>query len=354
MRATSWMRGLCALMGVFGYLVLPHVSQAAAEFWNLATDFRVFPHQRNPNPDSIGNPDVWHFMESSSLVHDPGTYALLPEFISDRESIQGLEGWQSAIDCTVDDKLPFVGINATGTLQRYLTITLPAGVVVAHPCFDQLAIVGWRSPIDGTVTIRSKFTDVDDVCGNGIAWSIEHGSRSITQGEITNGGSQALDLKSIDVTQGSFLYFIIDPKDGDHSCDSTGLDLTITTRELANSLVSFQPLRTTFRTTPDTAGCPVDSVAKFFFEARWTNTSTQSLSSGLVQVAEITSDDQLLRLLTETGLITRGGAFPVPGIGAYADGVLSPQEAVDVQFVVCLKTLQSFQLFVDVLAQVVR
>jgi hypothetical protein len=45
---------------------------------------------------------------------------------------------------------------------------------------------------------------------------------------------------------------------------------------------------------------------------------------------------------------------PVPEIGAYADGVLSPQEAVDVPFVVCLKTLQGFQLFVDVWAQVVR
>jgi hypothetical protein len=322
--------------------------------WNLATDFRIFPNQANPNPDSLGNPDVWHFMESSSLAHDPKTYKLLSEFIPDAFFIQDVQQWQNPFNCSTscNDKLPAVGINATGTLQHPTGMDWPAAVVRMHPFPDQLSIIGWRSPINGKVTIRGTVTDLDSLCGNGVAWSIDSGSHSLAQGVLPNGNFQAFELPDINVTQGSFIYFIIDPN-GDHFCDSTGLDLTITTLELANSLVSFQPLRTTFRTTSDTAGCAVNSIAKFLFEARLTNTSTQRLSSGLVQVAEIASDDQLLQLLTDTELITRGGAFPVPEIGAYADGVLSPQEAVDVPFTVCLKSLPRFRLFVDVWAQVV-
>lgn len=354
MRAISWVRGFCVLMGALWFIAFPPIGQANPAFLNLATDFRIFPNQASPNPDSLGNPDVWHFMESSSLTHDPRTYTLLPEFTSDAFFVQSLEQWQNLFNCSTscNDKLPAVGINATGTLQALNGLNWPAAVVRMHPQPDQLAIIGWRSPINGKVTIRGTVTDLDSNCGDGVAWFIESGSHSLAQGVLPNGNFQAFELPDIQVTQGSFLYFVIDPNGG-HECDSTGLDLTITTLKPANSLVSFQPLRSTFRTTSDTAGCPVNSVAKFLFKARLTNTSTRRLSGGLIQVSEITSDDQLLHLLADSKLITRGGAFPVPKISAYADGVLSPQEAVDVPFTVCLKRLQKFRLFVDVWAQAV-
>src|SRR5262249_31356906 len=43
-----------------------------------------------------------------------------------------------------------------------------------------------------------------------------------------------------------------------------------------------------------------------------------------------------------------GAVMEIPQVGQYADGLLSANEAVDVPFVVCLKTLQSFQFFVNV------
>jgi Tol biopolymer transport system component len=44
----------------------------------------------------------------------------------------------------------------------------------------------------------------------------------------------------------------------------------------------------------------------------------------------------------------------VPKVGQYADGVLSPNEFVQVPFILCLKTRQQFQFFVDVFGVVAK
>ena len=149
-------------------------AQASCAGWNLATEFRLSPDHANPNPDNCGNANVWHFMESSSLARDPTTYSLLPEFITDAFFISGIQQWQDEFNCSssCNDKLPAVGVNATGTLQQVGGISWPAGVVRVHPMPQQLAIVGWRSPINGSVSIDGSFTDVDGSCGDGVPGSL--------------------------------------------------------------------------------------------------------------------------------------------------------------------------------------
>ena len=198
----------------------------ASPSWNLASDFRLAPDQSNPSPDRLGNPDVWSYMKSSSLAHDPGTYTLLHQFQSAVTGVQGLEGWMTFSECQSHDDLPAVRINATGQLQQD-SWTWPAGVVSLHPCPGQFAIVCWRSPVNGFVHIKGSFIDLDANCGNGIAWSIDRGPATLAAGAFANGGSQDFELSAVPVTQGEILYFIVDPKGGDHICDSTGLDLTV-------------------------------------------------------------------------------------------------------------------------------
>ena len=48
--------------------------EAICSQWNLTSDFRVSPDEENPNRDSCGNPDVWHFMQSTDLNPVPQTY----------------------------------------------------------------------------------------------------------------------------------------------------------------------------------------------------------------------------------------------------------------------------------------
>ena len=56
------------------------VSSGDVLAWNFFDDFLLSPNQENPNRDRNGNLDVWYFLTSTSLVHDPTTYFLLPNF----------------------------------------------------------------------------------------------------------------------------------------------------------------------------------------------------------------------------------------------------------------------------------
>jgi hypothetical protein len=95
----------------------------------------------------------------------------------------------------------------------------------------QLAIVGWRSPINGAISISGAFTSLGGNCGNGVAWFIDQGTTTLANGSFPNGDAQTFQLSDISVSQGDFLYFIVDPN-GDHTCDSTGLELTLTPAEV--------------------------------------------------------------------------------------------------------------------------
>lgn len=114
------------------------------------------------------------------------------------------------------------------------TVVWPADAVVAHPGNEHLAVIGWRSPVKGRISIAGLVRDQDPVCGDGIAWSIERGRRQLAAGAIENGGEQlfrdaptGLRLTRLHVKPGDFIYVVIHPREG-YACDSTRIDLTIT------------------------------------------------------------------------------------------------------------------------------
>src|SRR5450759_1171453 len=89
-RWPSWALVACLLLSVGGGLAHAPAAQAAPMQWNVVHDFRTYPNQSNPNPDSYGNTDVWRFLQSSSLTHDPATYSLLPNFMTNSFGVEGL------------------------------------------------------------------------------------------------------------------------------------------------------------------------------------------------------------------------------------------------------------------------
>ncbi len=210
--------------------------------WNLAHDFSVVPNQANPNPDGCGNVDVWSFLESDSATfpaHDPSTYTLVTEFIPDAFDIAGLEQWQSENGSGGDkNKVPTLGINHTGVLQSPFGIQWPAGVIRAHPGFDRFVIVGWKSPITGTVTVSGGVEDVQFGASDGVGWSVDYfnGVDNITlaSGSVPEVGAQKFQdgiggatLAAVSVSQGEMLYFVVDPLAWAGG-DSTRLDIVIT------------------------------------------------------------------------------------------------------------------------------
>jgi hypothetical protein len=114
-----------------------------------------------------------------------------------------------------------------------------------------------------------------------------------------------------------------------------------------NDLVTFTPLPSTFTTTLDPA-CPTGFAGKFSFVARLTaKASSPALTDLRVQVQTLTNGNLLQNADGGPGGV--GATLTVPQADAFADGLLSPEEAVDVPFVVCLQERSPFRFLVDVL-----
>lgn len=117
--------------------------------------------------------------------------------------------------------------------------------------------------------------------------------------------------------------------------------------QVVNDSVTFEPITSTFNTTSDSSGCPSGFVGKFGFDAKVTNISGSSLSSLVTQVAALTGNNLLENADGGPGGV--GARLTVPTKDDFSDGVLSPRQFVDVPIVICLKQIQRFNFFVDVL-----
>ena len=118
-----------------------------------------------------------------------------------------------------------------------LTLTVPARGVTVHPSPTQESIVAWQSPIEGRVKIAGLVADADDKCGNGAAWRLElrseAGTSVLAEGIFDSGQSQSFASPStenadpISVHNGDVLALIVNARDGNHSCDTTHVELKL-------------------------------------------------------------------------------------------------------------------------------
>lgn len=233
------------IMSVFKAGVVGKVKPISAfcREWNLNKEFRVTPYQENPNRDGCGNLDVWYFLESDpneSSVNNPAKYSRLGSFASHLQFIPGLEYWQGSISRAGSvDKWPDIGLNTTGEPQNLQGLIWPSREILIQPHPNKIVIVGWQSPIAGPVTVSGELKDLHASCGGGILWFMNHfdgqTSTVVPSGSVNNGGSQAFQtgfggrsLAGLEVSQGDFLYLVINPAQQGVSCDSTGLSMVIT------------------------------------------------------------------------------------------------------------------------------
>jgi len=164
--------------------------------WNLANDLLA---TRNQISFNQGSRDVWYFLESRTFVHNTLTYRLLPEYRSpclsyQDPSLSSPDGVSCWIDPAVDaagNSLPLVALNATNSVVRFPDpYDIPPRSVYLHPGIDKLAIVGWKSPVNGRVTLTGSFVDLDARCGNGVLWSVDKGNMTLRSGDLPSGGGR--------------------------------------------------------------------------------------------------------------------------------------------------------------------
>lgn len=127
--------------------------------------------------------------------------------------------------------LPQVLANASDGAVRIPGRMKPHGVAV-HPSPTLRAAVGWQSPVAAVVQIQALIAHAHPECGNGVSWSLEHrrGSRrtrlaaGIAQG--SKEGKPPLP-DGIAVQPGDVIAVAVGPRDGNHVCDLTAVDLRI-------------------------------------------------------------------------------------------------------------------------------
>src|SRR5439155_14240070 len=104
--------------------------------------------------------------------------------------------------------------------------------VAVHPSPKLQAVVGWRSPVAATVRVEAAVTHAHPECGNGITWSLEI-RRGATRQRLVSGATQGGKevkvgpFENVAIQPGDLVSVLIGPHDGNHSCDLTAVELSV-------------------------------------------------------------------------------------------------------------------------------
>ncbi|MBX7168660.1 MAG: DUF1592 domain-containing protein [Pirellulales bacterium] len=104
--------------------------------------------------------------------------------------------------------------------------------VCVHPSPTLNIATGWRSPLAGMIHITGQVTHAHPECGNGVTWAVElrRGStRQTLASGVAQGGAPVPfgPLDDLAVREGDLISLVVGPRDGNHSCDLTDIELTI-------------------------------------------------------------------------------------------------------------------------------
>lgn len=206
---------LLSALGLVGAIALSSANTAVAGealSWNLSRDMM---NDMSKNPSG-----VWAFMQNTAIEHDPWNYTLLKKSSASLLSYP-MNNWRGT------SNQPYIGV-PTRTYNWKKVAS--KGVVHLHPGDNGTQpVVRWRSPINGTISILGRVSDVDAGCGDGVGWSLEQGYEVLQSGFI-NGEGAVFSVQELEVSKGTDLYFIVDMGDN-YVCDTTNLDMIITSQQ---------------------------------------------------------------------------------------------------------------------------
>ncbi|MFM2095007.1 MAG: hypothetical protein RIS70_2131 [Planctomycetota bacterium] len=126
---------------------------------------------------------------------------------------------------------PNVAANASDQAVR-IPGNLKAHGVAMHPSPTLNIVAGWQSPISGMLRVEAKVQHAHPECGNGVTWLLEV-RRGNTRQRLAAGVSQGAKeiavgpFENLPIRQGDIVSLIIGPRDGNHACDLTAVDLTL-------------------------------------------------------------------------------------------------------------------------------
>ena len=143
---------------------------------------------------------------------------------------EGAAGYGFVSGWAEKDALSVVANASDGTVR--IPGVLKGHGFAMHPAPTVRVAAGWKSPIAGAVRVEAKIQHAHPECGNGIAWTLERRRGTVRQ-RLATGASQGPNLmtagpvENLAVQPGDLLSVILSPRDGNHSCDLTAVDLTV-------------------------------------------------------------------------------------------------------------------------------
>jgi hypothetical protein len=140
------------------------------------------------------------------------------------QSYDFIKGWTGADALSVIANSSDQHVRVPGNMK-------PHGVAV-HPSPKRRVLIGWRSPVAAGLRIEGQVQHAHPECGNGVTWALEV-RRGQTRQRLAAGTAQGAKLVSIGpfenvpVKSGEVVSLIVAPRDGNHSCDLTAVDLKL-------------------------------------------------------------------------------------------------------------------------------
>lgn len=148
-----------------------------------------------------------------------------------------IQGWQG-------EQALSVMANSSDTTVRTPGV-IKAHSIATHPAPTRASVIAWRCEKAGTLRIQGDVADAHPECGNGVTWALEvrrgYTSEVLAKGETK--GAQVLKMgpfENVRVEAGQVVALVIGPREGNHACDLTAINLTLsdgqTTWDLAKDV----------------------------------------------------------------------------------------------------------------------
>jgi Protein of unknown function (DUF1592)/Protein of unknown function (DUF1588)/Protein of unknown function (DUF1585)/Protein of unknown function (DUF1587)/Protein of unknown function (DUF1595)/Planctomycete cytochrome C len=160
-----------------------------------------------------------------------GTVTIDSRFTNQIKSMGGynfVQGWGPSETPNLIANASDQEVHVPGTMKPHR--------VAVHPAPTLQTVVGWQSPVAATLQVTAHVARAHTACGNGITWSLEL-RRGLSRTRLAGGTSDGLKtpaagpLEGIKVHPGDLVSLAIGPRDGNHACDLTEIDLTLTTTD---------------------------------------------------------------------------------------------------------------------------
>ncbi len=157
-----------------------------------------------------------------------GTTKLEPLLTKKMESTPDynfIKGW------TGDNALSVIANSSDATVRVPGVMT--AHSVATHPSPTRASVIAWRSPVAATLRISGNLARAHPECGPGLTWALEvrRGSSSevLASGIADNAKPRTLGpFENVRVEPGQVVALVVGPRNGNHTCGLTAVNLTLT------------------------------------------------------------------------------------------------------------------------------